>query len=221
MRDITRRAWNGDLKNIDNLMSWLYDQEILNKGDREKKDSIFRQYYRYYNDGDAPRGVLRKYGVSMYQKTLVEQKLESYLNEYISTMLKKYAGKFDRQDFYIDRKISNAKTVARITADFEVHGLVTYWKKDVENKMALILIDRLSDKYDALHEKVVAVNAGYDNTTFTCLFDGTGFSKAKKFNKELKADWREIKEDMLEIANVIEKDIVDLRTKKARRALRG
>jgi len=219
MRDITRRAWGHGLENIDGLMAWLYDQEILNKGERERKDTIFRQYYRFYNDGDAPRGVLRKYGVSMYNKKLVEVKLEEYLNEFISAMLTKYSPKIDRQDFYLDRKISKAKTAARIAADFEVHGLVTYWKKDVENKTVLILIDRLSDKYDALHEKVVAVNVGYDNTTFTCLFDGTDYHKAKKFNKELKADWREIKEDMLEIANVIERDVVDLRTKKALRAL--
>ena len=48
------RAWNNKLKSIDDLMSWMYDKDILNKGEKSDKDRIFRQYYRYYNDGDFP-----------------------------------------------------------------------------------------------------------------------------------------------------------------------
>jgi hypothetical protein len=51
------RAWSGKIKNIDNLMSWMYDKGIINKGEQAEKDRVFREYYRYYNDGDTPRGL--------------------------------------------------------------------------------------------------------------------------------------------------------------------
>jgi len=204
MRNIKRRAWNGGLKNIDELMAWMYDKDILNKTDKNKKDSIFRQYYRFYNDGDAPRGVLRKYGVSMYDRDAVETKLEEYLNEYISAMLKKYCKKVNRKLFYVDRKLSKLNTVLRVTEEFEVHGLVTYWKKDIENATIVSFIENfLEVRYNDLRTKLTAKFPEDANRSFSYIF------RTHKVTPELEAEWLEIKKIMLGIA-------MDLKVEKAK-----
>lgn len=43
-----QRAWNGKLKNVDALMAWLYDKDILTKTEKAQKDKIFNAYYRFY-----------------------------------------------------------------------------------------------------------------------------------------------------------------------------
>lgn len=32
-----RRAWSGKIKKIDELLAWMYDKGIMNKGERAKK----------------------------------------------------------------------------------------------------------------------------------------------------------------------------------------
>ena len=44
----TGRANRGRLENIDKLLSWMYTKDILNKGEKSKKDTLFYQYYRFY-----------------------------------------------------------------------------------------------------------------------------------------------------------------------------
>jgi len=126
MRNITGRAWENGLSNLDELMSWMYDKEIMNKGERERKDSIFRQYKRYYNDGDAPRGVLRKYGITKYNTVMVELKLEHYLNDFIVEILEKYQGKYSRQDFYLDRNIGRLKDLLSNVERLDAYS-TPYW----------------------------------------------------------------------------------------------
>lgn len=40
------RAWNGRLNKIDELLQWMYSNDILNKGEKAQKDALFHQYYR-------------------------------------------------------------------------------------------------------------------------------------------------------------------------------
>ena len=98
---VAGRAWSGRLRNIDNLLSWMYDEGILTKTDMNKKDSLFHKYYRYYNGGDMPRGV-SKYG----SKADMELELEQQVTDFMKKILSKYAGKYDRQQFKLSSFIS-------------------------------------------------------------------------------------------------------------------
>jgi len=106
------RAWNNKLKGINNLLFWMYETDVLNKGEKAKKDSIFRQYTRYYNDGDAPRGVLTKYKVGPYDTLNVELKLEQYLEDFICLILNKYRGKYDKTEYLEYMKNERIEKVA-------------------------------------------------------------------------------------------------------------
>ena len=44
------RAWNGKLNNLNEYLKYLYP--LMSTTDQELKDSVFRTYYRHYNDGD-------------------------------------------------------------------------------------------------------------------------------------------------------------------------
>ena len=131
-----RRAWNNKLRGINDLMYWLYDTGVLNK-----LNSTFTQYYRFYNDGDTPRGVLRKYGISSYDRKKVEEYLEIYLNEFISSILKKYCGKYDKTAFLVWRKNKAIEAVAwRVESGYDVERLDVI--KDEEIKGAIRELER-------------------------------------------------------------------------------
>jgi hypothetical protein len=127
------RAWAGKLKNIDNLMSWMYDKGIINKAEQAEKDRTFREYYRYYNDGDIPRGL----------KGLSDEKVEIYIEEkveeFIKKILAKYTGKFDRRDFRVDTLLGDLYTLDSIVGGREggkfepdPYGLLNYWGKNIK-----------------------------------------------------------------------------------------
>jgi len=59
-----KTVWNGRFSNLDKILSYNY--ELMKDSDKKLKDTIFRAYYRYYNDGDVntfPKGILNKVGV--------------------------------------------------------------------------------------------------------------------------------------------------------------
>jgi hypothetical protein len=138
------RAWSGKIKNLDNLFAWLYDKGIMNKGEQAKKDSIFRQYYRWYNDGDFPRGLASK-GISKYQgDDKIERALEDEVENFMKVILNKYTGKYDRREFHLDTLLNDLHTLENITAGYkqedgvrgepDPHGLLTYWGKKINTK---------------------------------------------------------------------------------------
>jgi hypothetical protein len=99
------RAWSGKIKNIDDLLSWMYDKGILTKAEQAEKDKKFREYYRWYNDGDAPSGLN---GTS---DAKIEEYLERSVEDFIKTVLSKYAGKYDRRSFHFDKLLSEYYTI--------------------------------------------------------------------------------------------------------------
>jgi hypothetical protein len=99
------RAWSGKIKNIDDLLSWMYDKGVLTKAEQATKDSKFREYYRWYNDGDTPRGLN---GMS---DAKIEEYLERSIEDFIKTVLSKYAGKYDRRSFQFDKLLSEYYTI--------------------------------------------------------------------------------------------------------------
>jgi len=207
-----RRAWNNGLANIDGLMAWLYDQEILNKGERAKKDSIFRQYHRYYNDGDAPRGVLSKYGVSMYQKNLVEEKLELYLSSFISTVLAKYAGKYNRQDFYLDRKVSRLKDLLSVTERYDAYS-IDYWAGKTKSSYMIALANQLKLNYDLTRGEFDQNNEGLKNTTLSYAMENDKSVVTEKFVES----YRDLIEAMIDFTVIIKTQIAKVEAQIASR----
>ena len=138
------RAWSGKIKNLDNLFSWFYSKGILNKGEQAKKDSLFRQYYRWYNDGDFPKGLSSK-GISKYQgDEKIERALEDEIENFMKQILNKYTGKYDRREFHLDTLLSDLKTLENIVAGIkqedgvrgepDPYGLLNYWGKNINTK---------------------------------------------------------------------------------------
>lgn len=138
------RAWSGRIKNIDNLFSWLYSKDILNKGDKAKKDKIFWNYYRWYNDGDFPK-ILSSKGISKWHSDeKIERALEDELEKFLKEILNKYTGKFDRKDFYIDTIIKDLRTLENIVKGYQQtdgirgepdpYGLLNYWGNAINTK---------------------------------------------------------------------------------------
>lgn len=107
MASFAGRAWSGKLSNLDDLFSWMYDKGILNKTDKAMKDSIFRQYYRYYNDGDFPKGLIKSKDIQRWDSPeKIEKGLEEYVEDFMKSILAKYAGKYDRRDFHFDKLLA-------------------------------------------------------------------------------------------------------------------
>lgn len=138
------RAWSGKIKNLDNLFSWFYSKGILNKGEQAKKDSLFRQYYRWYNDGDFPKGLSSK-GISKYHgDEKIERALEDEIENFMKQILNKYTGKYDRREFHLDTLLGDLKTLENIVAGYEQedgvrgepdpYGLLNYWGKNINTK---------------------------------------------------------------------------------------
>jgi hypothetical protein len=131
------RAWSGKIQNIDNLMSWMYDKGILNKGEQDEKDRKFREYYRWYNDGDKPRGI---YGGDEEIEAYLERSIEGFIKK----VLAKYAGKYDRKDFRIDTLLGDLHTLQNIVGGYQQqdgvrgepdpYGLLNYWGKKINTR---------------------------------------------------------------------------------------
>lgn len=106
-----RRAWSGRISHLDKLLAWMYDKNILNKTDQARKDTLFRSYYRYYNDGEFPR-VLSPLGYNKWMSDeKIEAALEELIEEFIKKILSKYAGKYSRRDFRYDQYIDQLDNV--------------------------------------------------------------------------------------------------------------
>jgi hypothetical protein len=152
------RAWSGKIRNIDNLMSWMYDKGILNKGEQAEKDRKFREYYRWYNDGDLPETLLGDddYPMNGMSDAKVEEYLEKSIEGFIKKVLAKYAGKYDRKDFRIDTLLGDLYTLQNIVGgdkniEPDPYGLLNYWGKkiNVNDSEFEKLLGQLKPLYDA------------------------------------------------------------------------
>jgi len=167
------RAWAGKLKNVDNLMAWMYDKGILGKGDKNAKDSVFRQYYRYYNDGDFP-GSLRAKGYNTYMpEEKIEAALEEMIEEFIKKILAKYSGKFDRSDFRYDMLLGDLNTLSDILKREDAYSLINYWSKeiDVKDNEFQALLQQLKEEYkladEAVNKKLAQLGTPMNNVTIS------------------------------------------------------
>jgi len=102
----TVRFWNGELSNIDGWECFIYDR--MTNTDKTRKDKTNRRYYRYYNDGDFPRGLKQENGTPIYGwmngsaagRQIIETALEKTVENNARYMIKKYMTPENRQEFY-------------------------------------------------------------------------------------------------------------------------
>jgi len=102
----TVRFWNGELSNIDGWECFIYDR--MTNTDKTRKDKTNRRYYRYYNDGDFPRGLKQENGNPIYGwmngsaagRQIIETALEKTVENNARYMIKKYMTPENRQEFY-------------------------------------------------------------------------------------------------------------------------
>lgn len=163
-----RRGWN-HMKKIDELLAWMYTKNILTKGEKAKKDSIFRQYYRYYNDGDFPRALSAK-GISKWNgKEVVERHLEMMLDDFIKPVLAKYLPSVDRTEFRLAKALEAVQMLKSACASNDAHGIVGYYAKKIkgdtdERETMLGLVDDLKAvlvQFEANAKAADATNSRY------------------------------------------------------------
>lgn len=207
------RAWSGKLNKIDELLQWMYSNDILNKGEKSQKDTLFNQYYRYYNDGDMPRNLSDEFGNRLSKwdgKEKVEIALELKLEEFIKKILSKYLGKIDRGLVNIDTQLSKLNTVIDVTNRQDVHGLVKYWVKDINDANTVDQVKNLEVKYDKLDKLTKdACNQykwenSYDNPYNNVMTVRSNKMKdVKIWSPEMESLWKEIQRDMFEISALL------------------
>ncbi len=156
-----RRNWNNRLSRIDELMSYLYEKDILNKTDKSKKDSLFNSYYRYYNDGDIPRKYanMTTYKGSIRKLTEEgEMALEQEVDDFITKTLSKYSGKYNKKDFLI----SKAELAKRYTSNGG--SIDVYWTKRYAQTYNIKELGEMIDQLDELNNKIRSIiDEHFDN----------------------------------------------------------
>lgn len=152
-----RRAWNNKLSKIDKILAWMYDKDILTATDKKRKDKVFYQYYRYYNDGDMP-AALKVKGFSKWSgDEYVEKELEKYLETFIKEMLSKYLPRVNRSAFRLDTLISELQTIRSVASRNDVYSLLTYWLKKVKIKDEEGILKGLVGDLQAAYDEFVEV----------------------------------------------------------------
>lgn len=220
------RAWSGKIKNIDNLMSWMYDKGIINKGEQSEKDRVFREYYRYYNDGDIPRGL------NGYSDEKIELYIEQKVEEFIKKILAKYTGKYDRKDFRVDTLLADLFTLQNIVggrkvegrdaygaAEPDPYGLLNYWGKKINvndstfekmlgelrplyddaKKAAMDIVNK--EIKDGIFKDVASYNVPGENTNLS--YQRMRLTDEKVWTPDAEKKYMKMKEHMLKMNDIL------------------
>lgn len=207
------RGWNGKIKKIDSILSWMYDQNILTATEKKKKDSVFRQYYRYYNDGDFPTALKVK-GISKRSgEKVVETELEKYLETFIKEMLAKYLPKVNRREFRLDTLIKELSVVRDVADREDVHGLLTYWLKKTkindEEGILAEFTEELKKSYEILKKELDSIDPASSTVVsyrkVRMKENGTWDSKLDKLYDNMVADIKLIKMYIVKLINATQK----------------
>ena len=205
----------------------MYSKGILTKSEQSQKDSIFRQYYRWYNDGDFPRGLSSK-GISKGMgDEQVEKALEEMVEEFMKKILNKYTGKYDRREFHIDTLLGDLYTLENIVAGHQVndetrdepdpYGLLNYWGKkintgDSEFEKLLGELRPLYDDVSKATDKALPGKGGY-----TIAWRRHLAKEAASWTPELEKKYSKMKEHMHKMHEIL-KTVIEA-TERARTAM--
>lgn len=225
------RAWNNKLKGLDSLLAWMYDKNLLTKDEKKKKDIVFRQYYRYYNDGDFPRALARKgmrnpttfykgnsYTTDKDQAERVEIALEEYLEDFIKQILVKYSGKIDRAAFRFDKFMREMNQLKDILKSNNFHGVTKYWgnKYKVDDTKFQELLVQLTADYNKFDAEVNKVNPDGSNTGLSYRRDQ--MKEQGIWNDEFEYGFEQLENICIKMSRIIE-DLI-LATKRAKKVVR-
>lgn len=216
-----RRARSGGIENIDKLLSWMYAKGILTKSEQNQKDSLFRQYYRYYNDGDHPRG-LSKNGISKWDsKEKIETALEEKIDTWIKGILSKYSKKVNRTEFRYDQFISELSTIKSVISDYDAHGLINYWgkKANINDTRFGELLNKLSTQYQSLKSEIdnLIPNVKYPEGTnshnkvssnYTVSYIRSTLKGIKQWPKNIETSYQEMVHTMDDMSVIVESIIL-------------
>lgn len=205
-----RRGWN-HMKKIDELLAWMYTKNILTKGEKAQKDSLFRQYYRYYNDSDYPRLLVSK-GISKWQpKDIIERHLEMALDDFVKRILAKYMPNIDRTAFRLDMAASSLESLKSACASLDAYAIINYYAKKIkgdsdERETLLGQVDELKVIYTQLRINMDA--ASPENKNYTASWARTKMQKSGKWTPALEDEYQK----MAKFIKTIEITVIDLET---------
>lgn len=206
------RAWNGRLEKIDELLRWMYDKDILTKGEKSKKDMLFNQYYRYYNDGDMPRNLSNEHGPirKWHDDDVIANALETKLEDFIKGILSKYTGKIDKGMFHIDTQLDKVNTLISVVDRNDIHGLTKYWIKNTKDDKIISLTKELEKKYDELNNLTKVANSSYewknsyDNPQNTMMVHRKEKMKEVKiWSSDMETRWKDIQRGMFDVSELL------------------
>lgn len=216
------RGWTNKIANLDELMSWLYDNHFT-KTDQQTKDKLFRSYYRYYNDGDIPKRLRYE------DPQVIEAILEYEVGSFIRYALKKYHSRYSRQEFYTKKKLEKLSYMKRHTEDtipttyfFTVKNYFNNPAYDMLTAKYVTLYHTLSDKIKSLLQQESVINIFKDKeTTYFLKGNGTinyfkdAFVEENVWTDEFEKIYQEMIETNGLIADEVQKMIEDTQTKLA------
>ena len=211
------RAWAGKIKNIDNLLSWMYDKDLLTRSEKKEKDRKFIEYYRYYNDGDFPAGLKSRGIRPSMKEEYIEKALEEYIEEFIKKILAKYAGKYDRKDFRIDTILSDLYTLKSVIERNDAYGVLNYWSKkvkvnDSEFEKLLVDLEKIHSKVKNDINKVISSSDFYANKksyeiprdNYTVVYQKERLEEDGLWNSDLQKEYDKMVEVMKKMSDIIE-----------------
>lgn len=120
-----RRFWDNKLSNIDGWECFMYDS--MTNTDKSNKDRVNHRYYRYYNDGDFPRGLRTASGMTINKymgESIIEEALEKTAENNARYLIKKYMNAENRKAFYNYEYFQN-KTY--LIGDIQIGSNFDYW----------------------------------------------------------------------------------------------
>ena len=202
----------------------MYNKDILNSREKQIKDSLFRSYYRYYNDGDFP-ARLRKYDLHKHSNPKqIEEALEKEVEEFITQILSKYAGTYDRSEFnysVLINKIKNAIYFTNLHKNYfclddvirGIRAIKSLSNDDDEIKSYIEQLNQLTDKFK--NDVEIAATNNQDKITDeyerknklqNYVFSAT-IEKLKKYglwNEELQSDYVQIAKIVIKIRSKLQ-----------------
>lgn len=187
------RAWAGKLSRINSLMNWLEQKGMLTAEEIKNKQSLFRRYYRYYNDGDYPRGINALPGES------VEEALERRVTDMFKRILTKYASKYNRREFNAQRAMDKLDTVIGVVKRYDVYALLNYWYKDLAPEMmeeVEVIREKNLEFMTAVRE---ATPKDLDIENYVATAKIRFLKDAGAWNTDLEEKWKSVQRAMVEL----------------------
>lgn len=195
----TLRGWNGKLNFVNELCNLIDSLDLLSESLSDRYSETLRQYYRYYNDGDHPRLVI-KYGIKKSDgEKAIEEALETELDTVLglvlqhsnttirSTLRKRLS--YSRLNIIVDsmQKMDLYSVVSNPEEENSNQGYWVSQLKEIDHKNMPDFkqdIDNLYPLYRELRDLIKTHASGYSNVVL--FFVHSAFEKNDTINPDVK-----------------------------------